>query len=91
VFDKQDNLVGIITKREIKKAHKKTRDLVTIADIMHEKFNTALPDDYLYSVIQKMNSHPFDMIPITDPTDNGKVIGIVTNEGIMESLSETKQ
>jgi Kef-type K+ transport system membrane component KefB len=91
VFDKQDNLVGVITKREIKKAHKKTRDLVTIADIMHEKFNTALPDDYLYSVIQKMNSHPFDMIPITDPTDNGKIIGIVTNEGIMESLSETKQ
>ena len=54
-------------------------------------FNTALPDDYLYSIIQKMNSHPLDMIPITDHTDNGKIIGIVTNEGIMESLSETKQ
>jgi CBS domain. len=44
---------------------------------MYKKFHTAQPDDYLYSVIQKMNLHPFDMIPITDPNDNGKIIGIV--------------
>jgi CBS domain-containing protein len=55
---------------------------------MYTKFNTAQPDEYLYSVIQKMNSHPFDIIPIIDQENNGKVIGIITNEGIMELLTE---
>ena len=57
---------------------------------MYTKFHTAQPDDYLYLVIQKMNSHPFDMIPIIDSNDDGKIIGIVTNEGIMELLTDSK-
>ena len=90
VFDNSDKLVGIISKREIEKAHKKTRDLIKISDIMYTKFHTAQPDEYLYSVIQKMNSHPFDIIPITDSENNGKVMGIITNEGIMELLTDVK-
>ena len=90
VFDNSDKLVGIISKREIERAHKKTLDLILISDIMYTKFNTAQPDEYLYSVIQKMNSHPFDIIPITDSENNGKVMGIITNEGIMELLTDVK-
>jgi predicted transcriptional regulator len=88
VFDNSDKLVGMISKREIEKADKKTRDLIIISDIMYTKFHTAQQDEYLYSVIQKMNSHPFDIIPIIDQENNGKVIGIITNEGIMELLTE---
>jgi CBS domain-containing protein len=90
VFDDLGKLVGLVSKHEIEKAHKKTRNLITISDVMYKKFHTAQPDDYLYSVIQKMNLHPFDMIPITDPNNNGKIIGIVTNNGIMELLEDTK-
>ena len=90
VFDNSDKLVGIISKREIERAHKKTLDLILISDIMYTKFNTAQPDEYLYSVIQKMNSHPFDIIPIMDSENNGKVMGIITNEGIMELLTDIK-
>jgi len=90
VFNNSGKLVGLISKREIKRAHKKTQELITISDIMHTKFHTAQLDDYIYSVIQKMNSHPFDMIPIIDPKDSGKIIGIVTADGIMKLLTETK-
>ena len=58
---------------------------------MYKKFHTTLPDEYLFTVIQKMNSHPFDMIPVIDPNDNGKVIGIITNEAIMNLLTETEK
>jgi len=58
---------------------------------MYKKSHTALPDDYLDSVIQKINSHPFDMIPIVDPSNDEKIIRIVANEGIMELLTETKK
>jgi len=91
VFDEQNKLVGIVSKREIDKFHKKTRDITTIADVMYKKFHTVLPQDYLFTVIQKMNSHPFDIIPVIDPSKDGKVVGIVTTEGIMNLLTETKQ
>jgi len=91
VFDKDDNLLGIVSKKEIDKSHKKTRDLTTIADVMYRKFHTTLPDDYLFTVIQKMNSHPFDMIPVVDPKNTSKVIGIVTSEAIMNLLTDIKK
>ncbi|GBH34484.1 hypothetical protein NZNM25_12750 [Nitrosopumilus zosterae] len=91
VFDENDVLVGIISKREIEKSHKKTRDITTVGDIMYEKFLTVLPDDYLYSVIQKMNSYPFDMIPVVNPEENKKVIGIISNQDIMNLLVEPKK
>jgi len=89
VFNEKNELVGIVSKREIDKFHKKTRDITTIADVMYKNFHTVLPEDYLYSVIQKMNSHPFDIIPVVDPKD-GNVIGIVTNQSIMSLLTDTK-
>ena len=90
VFDKDDNLLGIVSKKEIDKSNKKTHDTTTIADVMYRKFHTVLHDDYLFTVIQKMNSHPFDVIPVVDPKDASKIIGIVTADGIMNLLTETK-
>jgi predicted transcriptional regulator len=91
VFDDKDRLVGLISKREINNSHKKTRDLTNVSDVMYKKFHTTLPDEYLFTVIQKMNSHPFDMIPVIDQNDDGKVIGIITNEAIMNLLTETEK
>jgi len=55
---------------------------------MNKKFHTASPDEYLYSVIQKMNSHHFDIIPVIDPK-NENLVGIVTNRSIMNMLTES--
>ena len=88
VIDANNKLVGLVSKREINKFHKKTFDEITIGDVMFQKFHTVSPDEYLYSVIQKMNSHPFDIIPVVDPA-NESVLGIVTTQGIMNLLTET--
>jgi Kef-type K+ transport system membrane component KefB len=89
VIDAQNKLVGLVSKREIDRFHKKTFDEITINDVMFKKFYTVSPDEYMYSVIQKMNSHPFDIIPIVDPKNDG-VVGIVTTQGILNLLTETK-
>jgi len=91
VFDEHDVLVGIVSKHEIEKSHKNTHDVTTIGDIMYKKLLTVLPSEYLYSVIQKMNSYPFDLIPVVDPKDQKKVIGIVSNHDIMNLLVEPKK
>ena len=35
VFDEDDNLIGIVSKKEIDKSHKKTRDITTIGDVIN--------------------------------------------------------
>ncbi|EGP94101.1 Na(+)/H(+) antiporter [Nitrosarchaeum koreense MY1] len=87
VIDANNKLVGLVSKREINRFNKKTFDAITINDVMYKKFHTVSPDEYLYSVIQKMNSHHFDVIPVVDPT-NENVLGIVTTQGIMNLLTE---
>jgi len=38
-----------------------------------------------------MNSYPFDMIPVIDPEHQKKVIGIISNQDILNLLVETKK
>jgi Kef-type K+ transport system membrane component KefB len=90
VTDLEDNLLGAISNREIKKVDKKSHGVVRIHDIMYSKLHTVLPDEYLFSVIQKMNSHPFDMIPVVENINSNKVIGLVTAENIMSLFTEKK-
>jgi predicted transcriptional regulator len=86
VFDKNEKLVGIISKKYFQ-AHYK--NAFTISNIMYTKFPTAIPQDYVFSVIQKMNSYPFDLVPIISPHHEGEVIGVVTNESIFKSLTKS--
>ena len=58
-----------------------------MGQICFKKFHFVFPDEFLYTVIQKMNSHPFDSIPVISRTVEQNVIGIVTSEKIMALLS----
>ena len=58
---------------------------------MNENFLAVLPSEYFYSIIQKMNSYPFDMIPVIDPEYRKKVIGIISNHDIINLLVETEK
>ena len=85
------NLVGLVTKKDFEKIHKKSRETMKVKDVMHKKFNTVIPEEYLFSVIQKMNRHPFDVIPVVSPTPDAKVVGLVTSENIMKLLAQQEE
>ena len=55
--------------------------------------NYIFSDDYLFSVIEMMNAHPFDVIPVISHTPEQNVIGIVTTQNIMDliALEEKKK
>ena len=57
---------------------------------MEKKFHTVIPQDYVYSVIQKMNSHHFEVIPVIEPGFSGKIVGIVSSQTLLNLLAETK-
>ena len=83
VYDDK-NPVGLISQKEIKKIHKKNHSVIKIKDIMYKKYHTVTSDEQIFTVIQKMNSHPFDVIPVVD--DYKKILGIVTGDNIMKLL-----
>lgn len=87
VFDKNEKMVGVISKKYFE-AHQK--NAFTIANIMYTKFPTIIPQDYVFSVIQKMNSYPFDLVPVLSPQHEGDVIGVVTNKSILDFLTNEK-
>ena len=88
VFDKDgQRLVGMISKNEIKKISKNSKKNVTMGDVAFKKFHYVFSDDYLFTVIQKMNSHPFDVIPVISQTPEQSMIGIVSTEKVMDLLS----
>ena len=87
VFDRKENIVGIISKKYLQTHHKK-KNASVVADVMYKKFPVVIPNDFIFSVIQKMNSYPFDIIPITSPDHENEVVGAITNESILASLDK---
>ena len=86
VYDDNDNLVGLISQKEIKKIHKKNHNVIRIYDIMYKKYHTVTSKEQIFTVIQKMNSHPFDVIPVLDDINSKKILGVVTGDNIMKLL-----
>lgn len=85
VFDKNQALLGITTKAYAAE-RRKSKDKVSVGNTMYEKFHTAYQREYLYNVIQKINSQELDIIPVLNP-DNNQVVGIVSAESIFKLLA----
>lgn len=91
VCDEKDNLVGLVSQKEIKRIHKKSHSEITIGDIMYKKYHTVTTNEQIFTIIQKLNSHPFDVIPVVDNIDPKKIIGIVTGDKIMDLLVKKEE
>ena len=85
VFNKDQQLVGITSKEFINK-HKSERKK-TLASVMYRKFHTANPNDYLYSVIQKINSQEVNFVPVITE-DTKTIVGVVSSDNVLRLLSE---
>lgn len=78
-------IVGLVSKKDIDKTDKKMRDIIQVEHIMHKKFQTAIPQEFLFSAIQKLNSNPVDLIPVLDPI-NLEPVGTVTPNKVTQLL-----
>lgn len=78
VFDDNENLVGIVTERDM--THRvvakglDTRT-ATVSEIMTENPDTLSPDDFAMEALDKMQSRHFRHLPVMD---GGKVINMVS-------------
>jgi len=66
------------------------RNMHNVGDALLTNYSWVIPQDYLFSVIQKVNSNPFHTVPVFAPDHSQKVIGVVTDESILNTLSKSE-
>jgi CBS domain-containing protein len=83
VVDKDNNLVGIITLRDIDLAGERTGDLFA-EDLMTTDVITRSGNTSISEIAETMDRNSIQRIPIIDK--NGKLIGLVTQSVVIRSL-----
>lgn len=86
VLDDRNILLGAVSIREINKVPQKTWKTTSLESIMDRDITVANADEDLFSVIEKMNLHNYDLIPVVDTSDVRKVVGVITRHGLMQLL-----
>ncbi|MDX1596657.1 MAG: cation:proton antiporter, partial [Nitrosopumilaceae archaeon] len=88
VFNDDEELVGLTSTSFLKKA--KDRNMKNVGDAIYTDYSVVFPQDYLFSVIQKVNASPFHTVPVLAPDHSQRVIGVVSYESILKTLSRSE-
>jgi len=80
-------LLGAISSKEFKKIPKEMWNTVTVGKIAVPFISHVTFDEYLFTVVQKLNSEHFDLIPVLS-TDQNKVIGIIRSQMLLDILAQ---
>jgi CBS domain-containing protein len=83
VVDDDNNLVGIVTLRDIDLAGERTNDLFA-EDLMTTDVITRRENALIGEIAETMDRKSIQRIPIIDK--NGKLVGLVTQSVIIRSL-----
>ncbi len=86
VVDQQNNLIGILTYREMRLAIVRSEDLgniIIVKDLMRENPPYAFPDEIISDILRKMNENDIDRLPVVERLNPRKIIGIVTYHDIV--------
>ena len=89
VFDAEGKLLGAVSPKEIQKVNKDLRSEVPIGKLVNPHISHVTYDEYLFTVIQKLNSQHFDLIPVMS-INYDKVIGVIRGQMIMNLLAQQK-
>lgn len=85
VLDPDGRLVGIITLGDIRDMPLEGRLLVRVADAMHTDLATVTPDQTLADAALAMARRQVGRLPVVDPQDPGRLLGILTRSDILRA------
>ncbi|CAI3719397.1 glycine betaine/carnitine/choline/choline ABC transporter (ATP-binding protein) [Clostridium neonatale] len=82
VISKGNDLLGIVTAKQIKKM---TDRSVLLENMMNNKFVTVKPEDTIIDILEIVKENKISQIPVVD--NEGKLIGIITKSSLVTTLS----
>jgi CIC family chloride channel protein len=96
VLDDNGRLVGMVTLTDVLKVNPEQRAKTMVSSVMTKELITTVPDESLYTAFGKMTSNQIGRLPVVEPGDSTKLIGIITREDIwrvynVEIMSELEE
>ncbi len=82
VLDDNGRLVGMVTLTDILQLHPDQRTTTKVSSVMSKGLITTTPDESLYTAFDKMTSNQIGRLPVVEPEDSTKLIGIITREDV---------
>src|SRR5699024_5709567 len=83
VIDKENVLKGIVTFKDIKITHEKSKSL---SEIMSENPLRVNEDDSLVDILTVMNENSVGFIPVVNSEE--KLVGLITRSSLLSILSD---
>jgi CIC family chloride channel protein len=85
VIDENQKLVGIIVYRDLFKSSPETMTRMLVKDVMSQNLVTINPDQNVLDALDKIENYGFGRLPVVDPQDASKLLGIITKRDILHA------
>jgi Zn-dependent protease/CBS domain-containing protein len=81
----RDDVRGLITLHNIRSVPREEREALTAVQVMTtvDSVYRASPDDDVWAVLQKMDEHDLNQVPVMD---NGTLLGLITRQNLLHSI-----
>ena len=86
VVNEKGELVGIVTYEDVIKVRPEKRSEMRVKDIETKKLIVAYPNETLDAVLRKIVIHDISRLPVVDPKDPKKLLGIITRYDIAKAI-----
>ena len=90
ILDKSNNLLGMITENDILQlaAQGKFFGYLKVKDLAKKNSEETYYEESIASVVKKMYKNGFRQLPILDPNDKSKILGVVSVRDFISHLIE---
>jgi len=82
ILDDKGNLIGMITRTDILQVYPDQREKKKAEEIMSRDLVVIEQNASLYNAFKLMTGNQVGRLPVVDPLDNKKMIGLITREDI---------
>jgi len=87
VTDKEGNIVGMVTFEDLRRVPKEERRDVKVEWIAKKRLIVTYPKESVLEALEKMESHDIGRLPVVDPENPKKLVGVITRSDILHALS----
>jgi CIC family chloride channel protein len=89
VLDHDKKIAGVLTRKDLEKVMKRSHGLETIGSIAHTGPTVAYANEPLRSVAYRMAEKQFTRMPVLDPEDGHKLVGMISLEDMLSGRART--